>query len=267
VAQWSDETVRAFPSNPSYSLYSSFIFKNDKNRIENVTSIIQREMAAFKRLFTGEQCLLQVTWIHGGGEASKKKRSASAFRWRDGVYHAYIWIRWQEKFLERDMRGFLQTFKDKLRPFSMMGRASFINFPDATLAVNTHERVYYGNNRQELQRIKKIWDKDNFFKWSQGVRLPQPKNTSSPSSELVTSRMMRMEVSQAVAYSIAASDGQDFEGASEQLAADEQFDDDGGRMDEQALTDNIARDQWERFTMPAENIFVGGLQGLNSLGF
>lgn len=107
VTQWFEETVKAFPGNPAYSIYYSFVFKNDRDRIESVTSIIRDEMAAFKRLFVGEECLLQVTWIHAGGEASRKKRSATAFRWRDGVYHTYIWMRWQGKFLEGDMRGFL----------------------------------------------------------------------------------------------------------------------------------------------------------------
>jgi len=139
-----------------YTIYTSFVDKNNKKTIENAPRIIREEMKTFRGLFTGEKALLQVTWIHSGGEANKKKHEATAFRWRDCVYRAYIMLQWEKKWLEMDVRGFMQTFKDKLRPFSMMGRAVFINFPDTMMQENAHERAYFGNNRQELQRIKKI---------------------------------------------------------------------------------------------------------------
>ncbi|KAK3946918.1 hypothetical protein QBC32DRAFT_401885 [Pseudoneurospora amorphoporcata] len=143
ASQWSEETIKAFPSQTSYKLYSSFVFKNDASRIRSVIAIIRQEMAAFRREFPGETGLLQVTWIHSGGQASAKKRSETAFRWRDCTYHAYIMLEWQEKWLEMDMRGFMQKFKEKLKPFSMMGRAAFINFADAALQSNASERASF----------------------------------------------------------------------------------------------------------------------------
>ncbi|KAJ8112298.1 hypothetical protein ONZ43_g5426 [Nemania bipapillata] len=259
VQQWSEETTKSFPQNPAYSLYSSFVFKNDRGRIESVTKILKEETDAFKELFSGEQALLQITWIHSGGEASRMQRSASAFRWRDGVYQTYIWMRWPEKFLEKDMQGFLLRLRAKLRPFSMMGRASFINFADAML-VNDFERVYYGNNRSELQKIKKIWDKDNYFKWPQGVQLPQTSTPAAPPPMASSSmRMMSMAIDPSLAAGIVAHDGGDHEGADDH---EEEI-----IVDEHILADRIARDQWENYTPPPQNSFVGGLQGLHQLGF
>ena len=241
VSQWSEEIAKSFPANRSYTIYSSFVFKNKPETMESVTTIIRDEMKAFRELFPGEQALLQVTWIHSGGEASKKKREATAFRWRDCVYHTYIMLQWDEKWLERDMRGFLQSFKEKLRPFSMMGRAAFINFPDVVLPKNIHERSYFGNNYQELQRIKKIWDKDNFFNWRQGVQLPKPKR-GAPVSDLTAPRSIKME--------------EDY---------DEDVPDEP-EVNEQALTDAIASKQWET-GIPGRNEFEGGVVGLSDLGF
>lgn len=67
------------------------------------------------------------------------------------------------------MRGFLGKIKEKLRPFSLKGEAAFINFADGALPTNAHEKAYFGDNAEELRRVKQIWDKDNFFKWNQGV--------------------------------------------------------------------------------------------------
>ncbi|KAJ4362592.1 hypothetical protein N0V85_009355 [Neurospora sp. IMI 360204] len=195
ASQWSEETIKAFPSGPetSHKLYSSFVFKNDDaSRIRSVIDIIRQEMAAFRREFNdGESGLLQVTWIHSGGKASEKSPLDTAFPWRDGTYHAYIMLEWQEKWLATDMRGFMQKFKEKLRPLSMERCAAFINFPDAAFQPNASETAYYGINRPKLQRIKQLWDKDNFFQWNQGVRLPQP-TAPLPTEEEFKARMARL---------------------------------------------------------------------------
>ncbi|KAK5996764.1 Cannabidiolic acid synthase-like protein [Cladobotryum mycophilum] len=271
VSQWSEEIIKSFPTNRSYSIYSSFVFKNDHERIRNITSIIRQEMSAFRELFTGEQALLQVTWIHGGGQASKMQRSDTAFRWRDGVYHTYIMIQWDEKWLERDMRGFLQKFKENLRPFSIMRRATFINFPDQTLSKNAYERAYYGNNTKELQQVKKIWDRDNFFSWAQGVRLPPSERAALRRASTNSARMQRME-----RYSIASIESDvaemdmndpEAEMALVTMAADDDSSDEETQMDEQDLTDMIAAQQWETVELPAQNAFVGRIQALTDLGY
>ncbi|KZV92409.1 FAD-binding domain-containing protein [Exidia glandulosa HHB12029] len=174
VAQWSEETVRAFPSNRTYSIYSSFVFGNDKRTIDAVTALIRTKMVEFRAAFPGERVELLATFIHAGGKmgASAHKPTETAYFWRDAVYHMYLTVEWEDKWMERDMRGFLGTFKKELRPYSLQREAAFVNFPDGALPTESHERAYFGGNRDELRRVKQIWDKENFFNWSQGVRLP-----------------------------------------------------------------------------------------------
>ncbi|KAI1439619.1 hypothetical protein F5Y02DRAFT_412109 [Annulohypoxylon stygium] len=173
VNQWSEETTRSFPTNRTYSIYTSFVFNNERATIGSVTSVIRGEMVNFRRRFMGEQVEFLVTWIHSGGKAAEKDPTDTAFFWRKAVYHTYITVEWEDKWMERDMRGFLGNVKSKLRKYSLNGEAAFINFPDGALRKNAHERAYFGDNREELRRVKEIWDKDNFFKWSQSVRLPR----------------------------------------------------------------------------------------------
>jgi len=121
-------------------------------------------MKAFREQFAGETGTLQVTFIHSGGAANERQREDTAFRWRGCIYHAYIMIQWDEKWLGRNMRGFLKRMKPKLSLHGMVQGATFINFPDDSLKADAYEKSYYGHNYQELRRIKQIWHKDNFFK-------------------------------------------------------------------------------------------------------
>ncbi|KAI5924028.1 hypothetical protein F4810DRAFT_158975 [Camillea tinctor] len=171
VAQWSEETQRAFPTNKTYSIYSSFAFANEESSIAEINGIIQEEMKTFREKYKGEQVEFLVTWIHSGGKASETKPKETAFFWREAKYIVYVTVEWEDKWMERDMRGFLGEVKKRLRPFSLKGEAAFINFPDGVM--KAHERSYFGENREELRRVKEIWDKENFFNWNQGVQLPQ----------------------------------------------------------------------------------------------
>lgn len=173
VNQWFEETERAYPTNKTYELYSSFVFKNDnKDTIQKITAIIRDLMKEFRKDFKGEQVNFLVTWIHTGGKATEKKPADSAFFWREAVFHTYVTVEWVDKWMERDMRHFLAKIKTALRPLSLNGAAAFINFPDRDFPRKSHEEAYFGNNREELRKVKEIWDKDNFFRWAQGVRLP-----------------------------------------------------------------------------------------------
>jgi hypothetical protein len=104
---------------------------------------------------------------------STPKPVDTAFFWREAAYHMYLTLEWEDKWMERDMRAFLGEAKRDFRPLSLQGDAAFINFPDGALPADVSERAYWGDNREELRRIKEIWDKDNFFQSEQGVRLPR----------------------------------------------------------------------------------------------
>jgi hypothetical protein len=173
VYQWLEETQRTYPTNKTYELHSSFVFKNDnKDTIKKVTAIIRDLMKDLRDNFKGEQVNFLVTWIHSGGKATEKTSADSAFFWREAVFYSYVTVEWVDNRMERDMRRFLLKIKEALRPLSLNGEAAFINFPDRDLPTKSHESAYFGDNGEELRRVKEIWDKDNFFRWVQGVRLP-----------------------------------------------------------------------------------------------
>lgn len=172
AAQWVEETKKALPTTKVYQIYTSFVFQNSPEEIIEITDVIREQMQKFKKKFAGETGLMQVTFIHSGGAANWKQSEATAFCWRQSAYYAYIMLQWDEKWLEQPMRRFLGKMKPKLSDYGMVKWATFINFPDDTLKPTVHEQAYYGNNRHRLQKIKKHWDPDNFFKWPQGIRQP-----------------------------------------------------------------------------------------------
>ncbi|KAF2807335.1 FAD-binding domain-containing protein [Mytilinidion resinicola] len=173
VAQWLEEAERAYPSNKTYELYSSFIFTNSSPAaLATITTAIRELMKTFRDDFKGEQVNFLVTWIHSGGKASERQPTDTAFFWREAVFHTYVTVEWADKWMERDMRRFLASVKKKLRPLSLNGEASFVNFPDRDFPTKFHERAYFGGNKDELRRVKQMWDPDGFFRWIQGVRRP-----------------------------------------------------------------------------------------------
>lgn len=168
-----EETERSYPTNQSYELYSSFVFKNDdKEKVAKVTSTIRELMKEFRKEFTGEEVNFLVTWIHSGSKATEKNPADSAFFWREAVFHTYVSVGWMDKWMEKDMRFFLAKVKTTLRPLSLSGEAAFVNFPDCDFPTKFHERAYFGDNREELRLVKEMWDKNKLFRFAQGVRLP-----------------------------------------------------------------------------------------------
>lgn len=221
-AQWDEETKRSTPANSTFRIFSSFCFTNERSRVESITRIVQEELEAFKSLFKGETSgLCQATFIHAGGATAKRPRSATSFRWRDCMYHAYIMLQWRDKWLERDMRGFCKKFKARLKPFSLTGKAAFIAFPDASLGSEDFEKAYYGNNRAKLQQVKRIWDGDDFFRWDQGVQLPEGSQGSGRGA------------------------AQDMKGALRMAEQQEEELSDAEDVDDERLTDSVAADRWD----------------------
>ena len=239
VAQWSEETVKAFPTNKSYSIYSSFVFRNDSPTIEQVTRLIREKAVAFRKAFCGERVEFLATFIHSGGKTSTPKPVDSAFFWREATYHMYLTVEWEDKWMEWEMREFLGEAKRSLRPLSLHGDAAFINFPDGALPEGVYERAYWGDNREELRRIKEIWDKGNFFKSQQGVGLPHgiPERGTGVRNEWV-GHVDQMLVSNIAQRSNSA-------------------------LNDEDLTDSLASKQWEFYETKD---IVGNLQELADLG-
>ena len=96
------------------------------------------------------------------------------------MFQTYVTVLWEDKWMERDMRGFIDTVKDTLRPLSLNGEAAFINFPGIDFPKNSYEKLYFGDNREKLRRIKQLWDGSNFFDPPQGIRLPGASEKPEP---------------------------------------------------------------------------------------
>ncbi|KAF3001482.1 hypothetical protein E8E13_008630 [Curvularia kusanoi] len=174
-AQWYDESKKFFAEDKTYRIFTSFCFDRTtiSNKVDQLTAKCKERMAAFRNKFTGEMVQMDITWIHAGGQTSKVKATDTAFYWRDTIYHCYVEVLWKDKWMEKAMRRFMYKLKEEFRPFSLQSEAAFINFPDRNLDPNEYERAYFGENRHELRRIKQLWDKDNYFKWQQQVKLPE----------------------------------------------------------------------------------------------
>ncbi|OTB06053.1 hypothetical protein M426DRAFT_55800 [Hypoxylon sp. CI-4A] len=173
--QWFDESKKFLAENKTYRIFASFAFSREQIRknVSKITKILHEEMKKFRALYLGEDVNLDIVWIHAGGQASEPKPTDTAFFWREALYHTYVEVLWEDKWMEMNMREFMGKLKKKLRSFSLARAASFLNFPDRDLVKAGYERAYFGGNRHELRRIKEIWDKDNFFKWEQGIQLPK----------------------------------------------------------------------------------------------
>ena len=155
------------------------------------------------------------------------------------------------------MKHFLKRMEKDLRPLSIGGHAAFINFPDRELRRSAYEA---GDNRQELQRVKQIWDKDNFFSWPQGVRLSTKETGATGTGRArnimaVRSVGVGVEVMDAMAPPPGA-DAVDME--------TEESQDEGSAM---ADAFEAEESEWDRFGVPLKNDFEGGIHALADLGF
>ncbi|KAL7815569.1 FAD-binding domain-containing protein [Trichoderma gracile] len=256
VTQWSEEIEKSLPMNLSFNNYASFVFENDRwDLIENISRIIRHNMVRFREQFTGERGSLQVTWIHAGGQAASRKPSDTAFFWRSGIFHTYITVQCSEKFLANEMGEFLHDFKKQLRPYSLDGKAAFINFADRALTCDQHEEAYFGDNRAELQAVKQIWDRSKYFRWEQGVRLPEEavKAAGSKSQGVQpTIRSMSSGKKNARGAAGRSSKGNHMTMATMRMQEDL---DDGNVWEQRPYADEVASRQWETVRLPTRRLF------------
>ena len=160
-AQWSEETRRFLPSDRAYTLYSSWVIKNDKDRIQEITKIILDQIQEFRKQFSGERGTFGVTWIHTGGAISTTGSTVGPYPWRDGNYNIYILVRWHEKWLVKEMGKFFDECKKKLKTYAINEYASYVNFPDRRFQGTDWAKAYYGDNVQKLRKIYTEWNQNN----------------------------------------------------------------------------------------------------------
>ncbi|KAF2763359.1 FAD-binding domain-containing protein, partial [Pseudovirgaria hyperparasitica] len=170
VLMWDEEARNSLPrpGDNAYQKYSSFCFRTDREEdaraMEEIIRIVTAQQTFFKDEFKTDNASFWVTFIHSGGKATTFSRTETAYPWRECTFHTYITIKWTDKWLEQNATGFLLRMKDILKPYSMNGQASFINFSDAAIAKD-HDVAYYGENSARARKVKSVWDKDNYFNW------------------------------------------------------------------------------------------------------
>ncbi|THC98241.1 hypothetical protein EYZ11_002243 [Aspergillus tanneri] len=77
------------------------------------------------------------------------------------------WMQRTEKKQTTKIFELIEEAKDKLRPFSVQGKAGYINYIDNKL--ENWQEAYYGANYQKLRCIKSHWDPTNFFHFDQSI--------------------------------------------------------------------------------------------------
>ncbi|KAF4969177.1 hypothetical protein FSARC_3553 [Fusarium sarcochroum] len=94
------------------------------------------------------------------------------------------WIKETKKSLPTDQTYQIYTSfefqndPEKIRSITNAIREEFKRFrkefkgDKGSLQKEANKESYYGKNHLKLRQVKKIWDKDNYFKWQQGISLP-----------------------------------------------------------------------------------------------
>jgi hypothetical protein len=118
-----------------------------------------------------------------------------------------------------------------------------VNFADSSFPTGAHEIAYYGNNRQELQDIKKVWDKDGIFNWKHGISLPENARDFEAKWKIA-------------GQAPGAADSADFN-----ADTDEEWNGEPLEMliNEEKLTDEVASTAWETYE-PNPNVDFLGVQ-------
>jgi FAD/FMN-containing dehydrogenase len=102
------------------------------------------------------------------GEITRPKSDGTAFRHRDALLDAYIWVLWQNEDQERKSLEFLHKFRDVLGRYSN-GHA-YQNYPNR--ASIDYRWMYWGENFPGLLRVKRKYDPHGLFKFGQTISDP-----------------------------------------------------------------------------------------------
>lgn len=111
----------------------------------------------------------RIVWDHIGGATSRVSRDATAFPWRNGTYVLDAMAQWGSEDQSDEALAWVNKCRRLLAPFSIDGRAAYLNYIDAGL--EDWRYAYYAENYERLREIKSEWDPDNVFNYAQSIEL------------------------------------------------------------------------------------------------
>lgn len=109
-----------------------------------------------------------------GGAANAVGKNETAYVHRDSLIWVLINSHWESSISGCNEKGdseliWLNNFIDQLSPH--LDFSSYVNIPDIDLDYPLER--YYGSNLPRLQEIKKKYDPDNLFQYSQSINFPK----------------------------------------------------------------------------------------------
>lgn len=102
-------------------------------------------------------------WNHFGGACSEIDPEATAYYWRKGEFAATAKIYWNDQADSATCLAWAQSVKDRLRPFALEGKATYINYIEKPF--DGWQEAYYGKNYPRLRKVKSKFDPQNFFQF------------------------------------------------------------------------------------------------------
>lgn len=143
----------------TYFYHVAFIFGPGRITVD-VVAIIRELMAEAPSRSTFH-------WNHTGGAITEVDPEATAYFWRGGEYVSTAKIYWYDASDTARCMAWAQRVKDRLTPFALEGKASYINYIENPF--DGWQEAYYGDNYARLRRVKSKFDPENFFGFPMGI--------------------------------------------------------------------------------------------------
>ena len=106
-------------------------------------------------------------WNHVGAACSEVDPEATAYFWREGEFVATAKIYWYDAADSFACMEWTQRVKSALRPFTLEGKATYINYIENPF--DGWQESYYGRSYPRLRRVKSKVDPGNFFGFPMGI--------------------------------------------------------------------------------------------------
>ncbi|EUC54078.1 FAD-binding domain protein [Rhizoctonia solani AG-3 Rhs1AP] len=182
-----------YAESPAFHHHTSFVFARGSLTLKVINEVDNLMQETRKRL---DRCdphgKAYIIWVQVGGKVNRVRAEDTAYYWRDAEYVSYFKLQWYKREAMGEMIKLVEEVKEKLLPYTIQGKAAYVNFVDRT--ISNWQDAYYGKNYSRLQRVKKEWDPDNFFKFEQSIDLPGTTGPRAGTGEDLRKALRQTEV-------------------------------------------------------------------------